>query len=453
MKTINKRSWIVVVFSAVMLAVLALLGASMCINASDYALNPVNAHLYTRHVLLEAGRVLDRNGKTLAETVDRHRVYPSDLETRKSTLHVVGDPYGYIATGVQTTFRAELSGYSLVRGVPSEDEQKPDLTLTIDARSCVAARQSLGYNNGTVVVYNYKTGELLCETSAPYYDPENIPGDLLTNTDMYEGVFMNRALRGLYVPGSVFKIVTLCAALENIPDVESRTFFCEGERVLSSGTVICTDHHGEQTLKEAFGNSCNCVFSVLAEEIGAQKLVATAERLGLLSEYEIDRGTVLAGSMDLEDPTDAELCWAGIGQNKTMINPTSMMILCGAIAGGGKAVMPYYVKSVKNDLMSWYSARTKRTDELMSPAIAEKLKEYMYNNGTNYYGSFGLPELNICAKTGTAETGDGKQPHAWLVGFCDDPEHPYAFAAVVENAGSGRYYAGNAVAAALMPLL
>ena len=80
-----------------------------------------------------------------------------------------------------------------------------------------------------MAVYNYKTGEILCMVSAPSYDPLNVPEDIETN-DRYEGAYLNRFLSSTFTPGSVYKTVTLTAALEEIPDLFERTWTCTGQR-------------------------------------------------------------------------------------------------------------------------------------------------------------------------------------------------------------------------------
>ena len=140
---------------------------------------------------------------------------------------------------------------------------------------------------GTVAVYNYKTGEILCMVSAPSYDPLNVPKNLEEN-DRYKGAYLNRFLSSAFVPGSVFKTVTLTAALENLPDAETRTWNCTGSVQIGDETITCSGVHGEQTLKEAFAHSCNAAFAQIAEELGADTLRRYTEKAGLTSAYSVD---------------------------------------------------------------------------------------------------------------------------------------------------------------------
>ena len=99
--------------------------------------------------------------------------------------------------------------------------------------------------------------------SCPSFDPRNIPSGLETDPS-YDGVYLNRFLSSTFPPGSIFKTVTLAAALEELPDLEERTWVCEGSAQIGDRTVTCTAAHGEQDIREALANSCNVVFGQLA---------------------------------------------------------------------------------------------------------------------------------------------------------------------------------------------
>ena len=126
----------------------------------------------------------------------------------------------------------------------------------------LAALDALGDKKGTVAVYNYKTGEILCAVSTPAFDPENVP-DVALDPDRYEGMYLNRFIQSKYTPGSIFKIVTLAAALESVPDILEQTFNCKGSCQIGADIVTCEGKHGKQDLKMAFRNSCNCALRSL----------------------------------------------------------------------------------------------------------------------------------------------------------------------------------------------
>ena len=156
-------------------------------------------------------------------------------------LHAVGDNSSFIATGVQYVYSSKLSGYDFVNGVYNlkKYNRGNDINLTLDADICKTAYQAMDGRKGTIAVYNYKTGEMVCMVSTPSYDPQNKPDDIDDNPDEYEGVYLNRFVSGMYTPGSIFKIVTAISAIENIPDIYSQTFECTGEYATGDGKIIC----------------------------------------------------------------------------------------------------------------------------------------------------------------------------------------------------------------------
>ena len=129
----------------------------------------------------------------------------------------------------------------------------------------------------------------------------------------------------------------------------------------------------------------------------------------------------------------AAMAWSGIGQYNDLVCPYAMMRLAGAYANGGTVVEPSLLgQSVK-------------TTQLLSSDTAQKAASMMNYNVVYHYVQERFPGLNISAKTGTAEVGDGKAAHGWFVGFLNDEEHPYAFACIVENGGSGLGAAGGVI--------
>lgn len=443
MNTIAKRAKILYIIVAVFAAGLVFLAATFIVNGDTYATNTRNQHIYSGNVLISGGRVLDRNGEVLTAVENGSRVYNTDSVIRRATLHVLGES-GYIAGGVLEQYSAELIGYNLITGVFTATEQGGnDVRLTLDASLCADAYRALDGQKGTVGVYNYQTGELVCMVSTPAYDPENKPADIDENED-YDGAYLNKFLYGQYVPGSTFKVVTAVCAVENMPDVLTRTFTCTGEYNAADGTVICNDTHGTLTFQQAFNQSCNSVFAQLADELGAEKMTATAQALGVTESLAVNRLNTARGSYDVSGASHADLGWSGIGQYTDMVNPCNMMTLAGAIANGGTAHIPYYVDGVYSaDGIEILDETGTATRTYMSSATASVLKNLMRTTVTDYYGESYFPDMEMCAKTGTAEVGEEQRPHSWMIGFSQREDFPYAFAVVVENGGSGYYTAGS----------
>ena len=163
MRTTGFRSMVLYILLAAFLGGLGYLLYQFVVNGSQWAMQPYNGHVYSENSTVKLGDITDRDGNLLATTEDGARLYSQDETVRRSLLHTVGDPYGYISTSVQYTMRAQLSGYNIITGLNDTifNRMGSDIALTIDQDACVAAYNALGGKNGAVIVYNYETGEIL----------------------------------------------------------------------------------------------------------------------------------------------------------------------------------------------------------------------------------------------------------------------------------------------------
>ena len=222
MKILSRRGAILLVFLLAFLGGFGFFLHSYTVKAATWVKYPANKHYYLNGQPI-AGTVYDRNGAVLARTVNGVRQYHSSAAVRTALMQDIGDSAGNVATGVQVVFANRLSGWNLVNGAFRLDTSGKDIHLTLDADLCATAYEALGGRSGTVGVYNYHTGEILCMVSSPSFDPQN-PPDVKADASAYEGVYRNRFLSGVYTPGSVFKLVTAAAAIDNIPDIDQKTF-------------------------------------------------------------------------------------------------------------------------------------------------------------------------------------------------------------------------------------
>ncbi len=446
MNNTTKRAYVLYVFIAAFLVGLGVMAASFYLHGSEWASKQVNRHIYSNGQLTNAGTVYDVNGTALVYSKNGKRIFNGDSAIRKATLHAVGDKTAFISTGVQYVYSSQLSGYDFVNGVYNlkKYDRGSDIMLTLDAEICKTAYKAMNGRKGTVGVYNYRTGEVVCMVSTPSYDPENKPSSM--DDSKYEGVYLNRFISGQYTPGSTFKIVTAICALENIPDIQSRTFKCTGKYHAVDGDVICNGVHGTVTFEEALNHSCNSAFAQIAIELGPEKLTATAEALGFNIKDTIGEINLSKSTFDVSSAAKVDLGWAGIGQYTTLVNPCQMLTLMGAIANGGKAVKPYFISKIvspsgRETVLG--SAMESETVHV-NAGTADTMKKLLRSNVVNYYGDSTFPNLQMCGKTGTAQIDNGES-HSWFTGFSQNPDTPYAVVCVVENSGSGLSAAGPVV--------
>jgi len=410
MRRISRRVFALLPIVALFAVGLSILAVQYGVNGPAWATNRANLHIYTRGAITRAGTIYDRNGLILAHTVDGQRVMPGGANLRRATLHAVGDPQGFVAAGAHTTFRTNLVGYNRAGGLFSliATGQGNDVHLSIDAQLNQLAFELLRGRPGTVGLMNYETGQVLAMVSSPNYDPLNKPANI-ANNPAFDGVYLNRLLHGLYVPGSTFKVITAFGALD-LPNIAQRQFNCTGRFATGEGYVTCPRPHGQVNFQQAMAESCNGMFAQLALEIGNDNLIAAAETLGFNRRIM----PLVASRYPAVTRDRMALGWAGIGQHTTLANPAHMMVIMGAIANGGRGMTPQLTRGA--------SASTALR---IQPAAANSLRNILLASVDN-------PHMG--GKTGTAQVEDGR-PHAWFVGF--SAQRPYAVVVVVENGGGG----------------
>ena len=434
MKKVSGRAIFPLILAIVLLAGTVLLCVRYFAKADEWVTFSGSPHVYTG-VNLDGGVVNDRDGTLLLDSTDG-RTYSADAVTRTATMHLLGDRYGYIQAPLLGSFADDMIGFDKINGLYGAEGTEANAALTLSAAAQTAAYQALGNYHGTVGVYNYKTGEILCAVTSPSYDPDNMPDVDADTSGAYDGVYVNRFFQAAYTPGSIFKIVTLAAAIETVPDWENLTFTCEGKTIIGGQEIICEGVHGTITLKQALAHSCNVAFGELAGKVGTKALMEYAEKLGLSESFECDGIPVKAGTVDLKDADAGDLAWAGIGQYTDQVNALTFMRAMGRIAGGGTAAEPYLMAKITHGEKTAYEAKSETSSRALKAETAAKLTEYLRNNVATMYGDWQFGGLNVCAKSGTAEH-EGETADAMFAGFCVDENCPLAFVVFVENGGSG----------------
>ncbi len=423
MNKLAKRAWFAYFLAAAMLVGVLVIVVRYFVNGPDWM------------PFQNDGVIVDRSGTVLMDNT-QGRTLADDATVRASMLQILGDNEGYITPYLLNEYGDELAGFNRISGTRHMGDGEGRMTLTLSAAVQRAALNALNGQHGTVGVYNYKTGEILCMVSSPTYDPWNVP-DVEGNPEQYNGVYVNRFLHSAYAPGSTFKLVTAAAALERISDIEDRTFYCEGSARIGSETVICNGVHGTINFRQALCQSCNVAFAQIADQLGADVLTDYARRFGITDSLSFDGFVTKNGNFDLSEATAYEAAWAGVGQYTDQINPCQYMTFMGAIANGGQAATPYLVDKVTYGSKTKYEAKTEMGDKILSASAADTLAEMMHYNVVNNYGEWYFSGLYAGAKSGTAERGEGLTSNALLTGFVQSEDYPLAFVVVIEGGGAG----------------
>jgi len=438
MNKVRTRAYSVLLLVAIALLGMGFLVVRYFINGTEWAtvqakfneeeqvtvLARFNRNVYQNGRLVAYGIVTDRNGVLLAGSNDGIRTFAESADVRRSTLHAVGDMHGNIGTAALSVFSSDLMGYNLINGIFSVSGAGRQISLTIDSQLNKTALQALDGRRGVVIVSNYETGEIICMVSSPTFDPANPPESF--DNSRYEGVFLNRAIQSTYTPGSTFKLVTAAAAIERVNRVWEREFLCTGQIQIGADTLICPREHGSLDFARGLQVSCNIVFGELSLDLGANTLASYTERFGLSGRTTVSGLRTAEGNFD-KALSGFELAWSGVGQFTNMVNPASMLRFVGAIANNGNAANLYYM--TRTGISSITSGST---DRILSTDTAELLGEMMEVQNRDSF-----PGLDIYAKSGTAQVGGGRDPHAWYTGYITNEGYPLAFVVIVENGGSG----------------
>lgn len=435
MNRIAGRAWIVLLVAMLLIAGLTFFLCEYVAKAGDWVVFSGSPHVYNGENI-NCGVITDRDDMILLDMRDV-RSYSDDSALRSATVHWLGDRVGSVYAPALSHYSAQIAGFDYLNGVYSYGDQSAVTRLNLSAQVQLAALEALGSYKGTVAVYNYKTGELICAVTSPTFDPDNIPDVEQDNSGRYEGIYLNRFTQSTYTPGSIFKVVTTAAALEVIPDITQQTFECSGSYLIDGEKITCEGVHGTQDLKTAFCNSCNCAFAQLAQQLGGDTLERYVKQFGVTDSISFDGIETAAGSFEAADAAQINLAWSAVGQYNDQINPAAFLTFVGAIANDGKKTTPSLVGNISVGNTVTYESEAQTEDRIMSAATAKLLQDYMCNNVSSKYGSDNFPGLTVGAKTGTAEV-EGQRPNAMLTGFCSDSRYPLAFIVCVEDAGYGR---------------
>jgi len=469
----NSIKQVMVVFLFCFVALISYIAYFQVFSAPNIAEQQGNQRLWAKRNEVLRGTIYDRNKNALTTSA---RV---DALTQKRTyingelyVHALGyvDPR-YSLTGLEASYDTELSSYNKLSNNilnltkdfskeklkeifknRKEDEVKigNGIITTLDSTLQKIAYDALGNNKGAVVALNPKTGEVLAMVSKPTYNPNDLENAMkAANAGTADNSpLINRAISGLYPPGSTFKTVTLSSALENMPDVTTRTFNDTGKIVFNEKQSLSNDSgevNGAINLKEAFKLSSNFVFGTLAMELGNDKLKTTAEKYGFNNTID-SNGFIMNQSRfpKLNKAEVGSIAQSGIGQSSILATPMQMALVASTIANNGDMMQPKLVNQViDKDGNVVKTVESKVSKHVLSSANAATIKDYMKNlvdskvdSSWSYFQG-----TDAAGKTGTADynlaNGESAKPHSWFIGFAPASDSKIAVAVIVENGGYG----------------
>lgn len=373
------------------------------------------------------------------------RVYPYG----SLYAHVVG--YSQSGkTGIEALANSELlyPNYSLLsilkRALFNEKFEGRDVVTTLEHTYQSKIAEGMKGKKGGVVVLEANTGRIKAMYSSPTFDPNDIEEDWTKlNTDEENSPLLNRVTKGLYPPGSIFKVITTLAYMREGIGLDF-TYDCHGSISGDDFTIKCFKGtaHGRVDLSKAFAKSCNSYFVALEQKLGADHLKAAAEAVGFNQALDVDFGYSVSQFNLTEQDSDFEKGATAIGQGRTLTSPLHMAMVASTIINDGVCMKPYLIKYTMK-----HNAQVK--DEQMPEVLGNLITEeeaYQLQSLMEGVLDFGtavtLPEKNLVVggKTGTAQN-ETDSDHSWFMGYAYDPNDedkaPIAFAVIVEGGGVG----------------
>lgn len=465
----NKPIRLLAGLALVMFAALLVMGSQIIVFQQDN----LNANPHNRRVrdaqfggprgeILAGDTAIATSQQTDGGQFEYQRSYPEG----KMYAPITGFySYDRASSGMEETYNAELAGTSdslfvrrFLDTVTGEQARGASVETSIVPEAQQAAWDGLGNDKGAVVALDAETGEILALVSNPSYDPNRIAtADIGAANEAYEELvnsdaapMANRATNELYPPGSVFKLVTAAAALEN--GYEAGTSVSTPSSLTLPGTQTdlgnstpCGD--GSQTLDRALQLSCNTTFANIGVDLGDDVLREQAEAFGWGWEMTEVSG-VAAGFPDEPDP--AQTAMSAIGQFEVSSNPMHMAMVTAGIANDGVVMEPHLAHTVRAaDLTTISTTRPNELSRAMSSENAQALQDMMVNvveQGTGTNAQMG--GTRVGGKTGTAQSSPDRPPYAWFTSFAEGSDRTVAVAVFVESANVPRSeIGGNAVAA------
>ena len=421
----------------------------------------------------EADKVSDLDIKGVMVSPDTKRYYPQGNFLSQVLGHTNSDGKGL--TGIELVYNKELSGtpgmrlaeitknssnYSESISEFSEPQNGKDVVLTIDEMIqyfCEKAAQEALINNKakavTVMVMNPKNGEILGMANKPDYDPNN-PWVQGKSYDELNKSWRNRAVSDTFEPGSIFKVVTATAAMEEGVIKDNDVFNCSGSLKVGGRTIKCWKHggHGSQSFVEILKNSCNVGFMQVGARLGSARLLKYINLFGFGKKTGIDLNGEAKGIIKRKNINDVDLATMSFGQVNTL-SCIQYMQAFNTVANGGYLITPHLEKETGNysddkfAVDSTYSNYNKRRilDESTMKTLRGYLEQVISEGGGHkaYIDGF-----HIAGKTGTGQKPvNGAYQHGKYVssfaGMAPASDPKITVFVSIDEPDPSNYYAGQ----------
>ncbi|MEX2548512.1 MAG: penicillin-binding transpeptidase domain-containing protein, partial [Chloroflexota bacterium] len=419
------------------------------LEAQRLTTDPLNPLVLSAARQAPRGWIFDRNGNVLAHNVrgggDPLREYPYAIAA--SVVGYRSTVFG--AAGLERTYDGQLTGLvslrpgdELLRKFRDQPYNPSDLLTSLDIELQRVAADLLGDRRGAIVALEPATGRVLALVSSPTFNPNRIVdpdtarrymADLRERED---SPLLNRATQGLYVPGSVFKIVTAIAGLgsgaitasttfPDQPEEYETGFLVQGFRIRDFPRRVQTDHPLD--FYEATEVSSNIWYAHAGLQTGPDALIDFASRLGFGQRIPFELPTspsqVTGGNGPLGGFRDqVELANAAYGQAEVLVTPLHMALVASTIANDGLLMRPKLVDELRASDGGVTTLGPQGWSQVLSPFDAQIISDAMQLAvegpfGRDLAGAAKVPGIPTAGKSGTAQLGGDAAPHSWFIGF------------------------------------
>jgi peptidoglycan glycosyltransferase len=439
------------------------------VQAQQLTADPLNPLVIQATRQAPRGTIYASGGQVLAQSVD-----DGGTPVREYPYPVVAPVVGYDSdvfgtAGLERTYDAQLTGLAtlrpgddLLRKFRGQPYDPSDLYLSLDLDLQQAAADLLGNQSGAVVAIEPSTGRVLALVSSPTFNPNRLVDPsggrrYMSSLQQDDGSpLLNRATQGLYVPGSVFKIVTAIAGFGSgtisadttFPDqpAEYRTGFdVDGYVIHDFPRKVQLDH--PLNFYEATEVSDNIWYAHAGLQIGATNLVQWAARLGFGDGIPFDLPTSPSQVNSGDGPfagfrDQVELANAAYGQAQVLVTPLQMALVAATIANGGVLMYPKLVDELHATDGGVTSLAPSVWTTVLPADAAATIGQAMVQAvegqyGRAFAGAARIPGVQVAGKSGTAELAPGEAPHSWFIGYAPADHPQIAVAVIVEGGGEG----------------
>lgn len=349
------------------------------------------------------------------------------------------------------------------KGTPGQD-----VVLSLDMEVQKLAQERLVGQSGSIIVMDVNTGELISIVSAPGFDPNAFTTTITSalwkqlNEDPLKPL-LNKAITGMYPPGSTFKPVVALAALESGAMSPSARVHCSGATALGRNIFHCWKRggHGSMDMLSAIKQSCDCYFYECARRTGIEAIAAMSRKFGLGQAYGLEipgekKGLVPDPEWKLRARKDAwrdgDTYNVGIGQGAVLTTPLQLCVMCARLANGGKAVIPHVIKTFDGQPYLRPEPEEMGFDPAHVAIVHGGMDAVTNQGGTAARSRLAVEGFDMAGKTGTAQvrrlTAELRgrsadsipwkfRDHALFIAFAPVIKPRYAISVVIEHGGGG----------------